>query len=55
MKEVIYEWEEFKNVLEYFEFDLDTILDFEEHYQNLNVPTKNFEDFISFKNLRDLK
>jgi len=50
MTEQTYEWENFFEMLEYFGFDTDDILNFQEHYQNLKTPIKNFDDFRQFIN-----
>ena len=51
-QETIYEWEDFMECLEYLEFPLQSIMDFEEYYQNLNKPIVNFEEFIKFNDMR---
>ena len=45
----IYGWEDFKNLLRSFEvFEEEDILNYAEHYQNLNNHLRNFEDFCGF-------
>lgn len=51
----VYEWFEFKEVLDYLQFDPICIIDFEEHYMNLDLPIQNFERFIQFQNTRGTK
>lgn len=52
MTEKIYDWEEFKDMLYYLEFETEDILDFYDYYQNLNIPSKNLEDFIKFIDIK---
>ena len=55
MKEKIYEWEEFRSMLEYLDFEYNDIMDFEEYYQNMNKPNFNLEQFIKFINFERCK